>query len=75
MTPRILEEILKLAYQRVPVLVDPKIRNFPHYRPATLITPNHHEALRMTNMEEDTDEGLHKSAQAIREKLVVMLFS
>lgn len=68
-TPRILEEILKLAYQRVPVLVDPKIRNFPHYRPATLITPNHHEALRMTNMEEDTDEGLHKSAQAIREKL------
>lgn len=68
-TPRILEEILKLAYQRVPVLVDPKIRNFPHYRPATLITPNHHEALRMTNMEEDTDGGLHKSAQAIREKL------
>ena len=62
------------SYQRVPVLVDPKIRNFPHYRPATLITPNHHEALRMTNMEEDTDEGLHKSAQAIREKLVVMLF-
>lgn len=68
-TPRILEEILDVAYQRVPVLVDPKIRNFPHYRPATLITPNHHEALRMTNMDEDTDDGLHKSAQAIREKL------
>ena len=68
-TPRILEEILDFAYQRVPVLVDPKIRNFPHYRPATLITPNHHEALRMTNMDEDTDDGLHKSAQAIRETL------
>lgn len=68
-TPRILEEILDVAYKRVPVLVDPKIRNFAHYRPATLITPNHHEALRMTNMEEDSDDGLHKSAQAIREKL------
>jgi D-beta-D-heptose 7-phosphate kinase/D-beta-D-heptose 1-phosphate adenosyltransferase len=51
------------------VLIDPKIRNFAHYRPATLITPNHHEALRMTNMEEDSDDGLYKSAQAIRQKL------
>ncbi len=68
-TARILEEILNIAYQRVPVLIDPKIRNFAHYRPATLITPNHHEALRMTNMEEDSDDGLHKSAQAIRETL------
>jgi rfaE bifunctional protein kinase chain/domain len=68
-TPRILEEILHLAYQRVPVLIDPKIRNFEHYRPATLITPNHHEALRMTNMQEDSDDGLHKAARAIHEKL------
>ena len=68
-TQRILGEILDVAYQRVPVLIDPKIRNFPYYRPATLITPNHHEALRMTNMEEDSDDGLHKAAQAIRKKL------
>ncbi len=68
-TQRILAEILDLAYRRVPVLIDPKIRNFAHYRPATLITPNHHEALRMTSLEEDSDEGLHKAAQAIRERL------
>ena len=68
-TQRILGEILDVAYKRVPVLIDPKIRNFPYYRPATLITPNHHEALRMTNMEEDSDDGLHMAAQAIREKL------
>src|SRR5918996_5314953 len=47
-TPAILREILPLAYERVPVLVDPKLRNFAAYRPATLVTPNHHEALRMT---------------------------
>src|SRR6266480_6608900 len=68
-TPRILDEILPAAYPRLPVLIDPKIRNFSHYRPATLITPNHHEALRMSNLEADSDEGLHQAARVIREKL------
>jgi D-beta-D-heptose 7-phosphate kinase/D-beta-D-heptose 1-phosphate adenosyltransferase len=68
-TPRILNEILTLAYGRgIPVLIDPKIRNFDAYRPATLITPNHHEALRLTGTEEDTDEGLKRAAQLIRER-------
>ena len=37
--------------------------------PASLITPNHHEALRMTNLEEDSDDGLHQAARMIRQKL------
>jgi D-beta-D-heptose 7-phosphate kinase/D-beta-D-heptose 1-phosphate adenosyltransferase len=68
-TPRILAEILPLAYSRIPVLIDPKIRNFSSYRPATLVTPNHHEALRMTNLENDTDDGLAEAAKLIRERL------
>ena len=68
-TPRILEAILPLAYGRVPVLVDPKLRNFKSYRPATLITPNHFEALEMTNVREDSDSGLHIAAQRIRADL------
>ncbi|MGI8835371.1 MAG: D-glycero-beta-D-manno-heptose-7-phosphate kinase [Pyrinomonadaceae bacterium] len=68
-TPHILGEVLKLAYERVPVLIDPKIRNFPFYRPASLITPNHFEALRMSNLEEDSDEGLHHAARLIQERL------
>lgn len=68
-TPHILGEILPAAYARLPVLIDPKIRNFPNYRPASLITPNHYEALRMTNLEVDSDEGLHQAARIIREKL------
>jgi len=68
-TQHILEEILNLAYDKVPVLVDPKIRNFAHYHPASLITPNHFEALRLTNLEEDSDEGLHQAARLIQEKL------
>ena len=68
-TPRILAEVLPLAYGRMPVLIDPKVRNFDSYRPATLVTPNHHEALRLTNLEEDTDEGLRAAANAIKDRL------
>ena len=68
-TPRILAEVLPFAYERVPVLIDPKIRNFQYYTPASLITPNHHEALRMTQTEEDSDEGLHHAAQLIQKQL------
>ena len=62
-TPRILGEVLPQAYGRMPVLVDPKVRNFDSYRPATLVTPNHHEALRLTNTEEDSDLSLTESGR------------
>lgn len=69
-TPRVLAEVLPLAYARgIPVLVDPKIRNFDAYRPATLVTPNHHEALRLSNMEDHSDEGLKRAAHMIRGRL------
>ena len=65
-TPRILAEVLPAAYGRMPVLVDPKIRNFNAYRPATLVTPNHHEALRLANLEQDSDDALQGAARMIR---------
>jgi D-glycero-beta-D-manno-heptose-7-phosphate kinase len=69
-TPRVLAEVLPAAYGRgVPVLVDPKIRNFDAYRPATLVTPNHHEALRLTNTDDHTDDGLRRAAGLLRARL------
>ncbi len=68
-TPGILREILPVAYEQAPVLVDPKLRNFNSYRPATLITPNHLEALRMSDIEDHSDDGSHHAAKVIREKL------
>ncbi|HYV25523.1 MAG TPA: D-glycero-beta-D-manno-heptose-7-phosphate kinase [Pyrinomonadaceae bacterium] len=68
-TPRILSEVLPAAYDQMPVLIDPKMRNFDSYRPATLLTPNHHEALRVTNLEEDSDETLSSAARSIRKRL------
>lgn len=68
-TPAILREVLPIAYQRAPVLIDPKLRNFNFYRPATLVTPNHFEALRMSDSEDTSDDGSHHAAKVIREKL------
>jgi len=68
-TLRILSEVLPYAYERLPVLIDPKLRNFDSYRPATLVTPNHHEALRMSNTEDDSDEGLQNAARLIQQRL------
>ena len=69
-TARVLGEILPRAVAlNIPVLVDPKLRNFDSYRPATLVTPNHHEALRLTNSEDDTDEGVERAGRAIRARL------
>jgi len=68
-TPRLLSEVLPGAYEKMPVLIDPKMRNFDSYRPATLLTPNHHEALRVTNFEEDSDETLSSAARSIRQRL------
>jgi rfaE bifunctional protein kinase chain/domain len=68
-TPRILSEVLPLVYDRMPVLIDPKVLNFDSYRPATLVTPNHHEALRLTNLEDDTDENLRAAANIIKDRL------
>ncbi|HYH85193.1 MAG TPA: D-glycero-beta-D-manno-heptose-7-phosphate kinase [Pyrinomonadaceae bacterium] len=69
-TPGALGEILSAAeVAGVPVLVDPKIRNFNSYRPATLVTPNHQEAMRLTNTEDDDDAGMARAARAILENL------
>ncbi len=81
-TPRVLAEILPLAYERAPVLIDPKLRNFASYQPATLVTPNHHEALRMANLsvlpalaggfadpDDASDDRLHQAGKLIRSQL------
>src|SRR2546423_12629048 len=69
-TPRVLDAVLPAAeVAGGPALLDPKSRNFDSYRPATLVTPNHHEALRMTNSEDDTDDGMARAARSIRDRL------
>jgi len=69
-TPRVLKEVLPAAMDAgVPVLIDPKFRNFDSYCPATLVTPNHHEALRLSNTDDDTDQGMAVAARILRKRI------
>lgn len=69
-TSRVLKRVLSFARERnIPTLIDPKMRNFEFYKPATLVTPNHHEALRFTNTSDAEDTGIVRAAQMIKEQL------
>jgi D-glycero-beta-D-manno-heptose-7-phosphate kinase len=70
LTPRVLERVLAAAAAaRKPVCLDPKIRNFAHYRPVSVITPNQLEAERATGIEITGDESLIAAARRIGEML------
>ncbi|MEY2933858.1 MAG: D-beta-D-heptose 1-phosphate adenylyltransferase [Pseudomonadota bacterium] len=51
----------------VPVLCDPKGRDFAKYRGATLLTPNRREAQVATGLQLDTDAGIERAARQLQE--------
>jgi D-beta-D-heptose 7-phosphate kinase/D-beta-D-heptose 1-phosphate adenosyltransferase len=55
------------AERRVPVVVDPKIPHVAHYRGATLVTPNHHEAERATGLRIRTEQDATLAARRFRD--------
>jgi D-beta-D-heptose 7-phosphate kinase/D-beta-D-heptose 1-phosphate adenosyltransferase len=68
-TGRVMRGVVEAATRRgAPVLVDPKIPHIDHYRGATLITPNHHEAEVATAMRIRSDEEARRAARAFRER-------
>jgi D-beta-D-heptose 7-phosphate kinase/D-beta-D-heptose 1-phosphate adenosyltransferase len=70
LTPRVLQAVLSAAHaQRKPVCLDPKIRNFAHYRPVTVITPNQSEAERASGIEITDEASLIAAARRIREMI------
>jgi len=55
--------------RRIPVLVDPKGRDYTKYRGATLITPNKKEASEATGIDLTSDEALKKAGERLRNEL------
>ena len=51
-----------------PLLVDPKLAQPEHYRGASLITPNHHEAELMTQMMIRSPEDVRRAAKSLHER-------
>ncbi len=69
-TPELLREIIQLARSRkVPILVDPKEKNFSYYRGVTAITPNKKEALAAYGARtSDEQPSLEKVGERLLEK-------
>jgi D-beta-D-heptose 7-phosphate kinase/D-beta-D-heptose 1-phosphate adenosyltransferase len=69
---RLLESVLPEARnRRLPVVVDPKPRNFFHCQPATVVSPNEAEAARAVATEVRTDEDCVAAAGEILDRLDV----
>lgn len=68
---RTLPPLLRAARNMgVPAVIDPKIRHFPLYQPATVVTPNLLEASRATGSEIPRDQaGIETLARSILDRL------
>lgn len=70
LTPHVLQSAIGRARQQQKlVLVDPKIRNWNHYRDVDVITPNQSEAERATSVEIVDESSLKSAARSIQESL------
>ena len=57
LSPGLLASLLpEAARHRLPIIVDPKVRLFRHYRPSTVVTPNAREAMAAAGLVARTDE-------------------
>lgn len=69
-TASFMTELIRLAaLRKLPLLVDPKVEHFSLYKGATVITPNHHEALQAARIHGDDDQAIDQAGEIIRQRL------
>ena len=69
-TPRLLQEILRLARRHKKIVtVDPKEEHFHYYKGVTAITPNHHEAAQAAGVKVKDVDSIAKVGKALLNKL------
>lgn len=67
---RLLRAVLPEAERRrLPIVIDPKVSLFPHYRPATIVTPNTRELAEAVGMPVRTEEELIAAGRKLLEML------
>jgi rfaE bifunctional protein kinase chain/domain len=67
-TARVMQPLLAMKSDGVPLLIDPKIPHLDCYAGASLVTPNHHEAEIATNRRIRTDEDARVAAIDFRRR-------
>ena len=69
-TPRLLQEILRLAKRhKTIVTVDPKEEHFHYYKGVTVVTPNYHEAAKALGIKADGPGDIQKIGKTLVKKL------
>lgn len=69
-TASFMAELIRLAtLRKLPILVDPKVEHFSYYKGATVVTPNHHEALQAARLHGDDDQAIDQAGDIIRQRL------
>ena len=62
--PDLIQEIINMAHRvKIPVVVDPQVTHFQHYKKVSVITPNHHEASRMSRIQITDEASLIEAGQ------------
>lgn len=70
LTPRLLRCAIESAREAgIPVCLDPKLRQWSHYRGVDVITPNQLEAERASGIEIAGEEGIEEAARWVRQSL------
>lgn len=66
LTPALLSSALGAARERgLTVCLDPKMRNFVHYQPVTVITPNNQEAAEASGIAIDDEQSLTEAGRKL----------
>lgn len=69
-TPESAQAVISAAAESgIPVIVDPKGRDYTHYKGATAVTPNRGEAEAATGIDCETLEGVHEAGKWLCRKL------
>jgi len=69
-TKSVMENLIGLAKSKNKIIVvDPKPKHIDFYKGVTLITPNHREASRITNIEEQSDEAVLRMGNNLLKRL------
>jgi D-beta-D-heptose 7-phosphate kinase/D-beta-D-heptose 1-phosphate adenosyltransferase len=66
LSPELLAAVLPEAARRgIPTVVDPKVPHFPHYRPATVVTPNAREACEAAGVKMRSEDDLEEAGRKL----------
>ena len=69
-TPRVMTDVLDLAHRHhVPVIVDPKVPHISRYKGATVITPNHLEAVQAAGVQGEDEATLLEAGRQLFQRL------